>query len=215
MSNARIIERGAESFLPADRSLPRLREAVQQCQGCELHKNATQAVLGEGPADARVMLVGEQPGDYEDKEGAPFVGPAGKVLDKALIDLGIVRGEVYLTNGVKHFRWSAKGKRRIHETPRASEIRACRPWLEAEIDAIEPELIVCLGSIAVQSLLGPKTKLLVNRGKIFETAYGPCLLTVHPSSILRVEETGDRQEAYDAFLSDLKRGLEFLSRARM
>jgi DNA polymerase len=141
------------------------------------------------------------------------VGPAGKVLDRAIEDLGLARGDIYVTNAVKHFRWTPKGKRRIHQTPRASEIRACLPWLEAELDAIRPQLVVCLGSVAVQSLLGPATKLLANRGRIIETAYGPCLLTVHPSSVLRVEETGDRQEAYGAFLADLRHGVEFLGKS--
>jgi DNA polymerase len=156
------------------------------------------------------MMVGEQPGDREDIEGHPFVGPAGGILDKALVDLGIAREKVYITNAVKHFKWAPKGKRRIHQTPRASELRACRPWLEAEIEAVSPRIIACLGATAVRSLLGPSVKVMADRGRIIESVYGVCLVTVHPSSLLRVETPEERRAAYKSFLEDLRRGLAFL-----
>lgn len=203
----------AAEFLPSGRDLDSLREAAKSCRGCELYENATQTVFGEGPARATMVLVGEQPGDKEDVEGLPFVGPAGGVLEKALIEAGITRGDTYVTNAVKHFRWKPAGKRRIHETPRASDIRACQPWLEAELDAIEPSLIVLMGSVAVRSLLGPDVRVLANRGHVIESAYGPCLVTVHPSSILRVEEPSQREPAFEAFVEDLKLGVVYLARA--
>ena len=159
------------------------------------------------------MLVGEQPGDREDVEGQPFVGPAGRMLDKALNDLGITRSDYYATNAVKHFRWKPKGKRRIHETPRASELRACLPWLEAEIEAVQPELVVCLGAVAVTALLGTSAKVTTHRGKIVESPYGACLVTTHPSSILRVNDSDEREAAYGLFLSDLRAGLKYLQRS--
>jgi len=203
----------AAAFLPHDHSLPALREAAATCQGCDLYKGALQTVFGEGPPQPDWMLVGEQPGDYEDREGRPFVGPAGRMLDRALEDLGLDRDKVYVTNAVKHFKWTPKGKRRIHETPRASEVRACFPWLEAEIEAAKPRLIVCLGAIAVQAVIGPSVKVMTDRGRVVESAFGPCLVTVHPSSLLRVQEPEDREAAYAAFVNDLKQGLAFLERA--
>jgi DNA polymerase len=169
-------------------------------------------VFGEGPSQVSMVLVGEQPGDKEDLAGLPFVGPAGEVLDRALEAAGIVRDDVYVTNAVKHFRWRPAGKRRIHETPRASDIRACQPWLEAELDALRPTLVVLMGSIAVRSLLGADVKVLANRGHVIESTYGPCLITVHPSSILRVEEPSQREPAFNALVADLKRGVEYLRR---
>ncbi len=205
--------RGAEAYVPLDRSMKALREAVPDCRGCELYKNATQAVFGEGPeTEVDIMLVGEQPGDKEDLAGKPFVGPAGLMLDKALQDLDIARNKFYVTNAVKHFRWTAKGKRRIHQTPRASEIRACQPWLEAEIDAVRPRLLVALGAVAVLSLLGASAKVTTHRGQVVEGAYGPCLVTTHPSSIIRVEDPDERAAAYAIFLSDLQQGLNYLKR---
>jgi DNA polymerase len=170
-------------------------------------------VFGDGPADATLVLVGEQPGDKEDIAGLPFVGPAGEVLASALREAGIVRDDVYVTNAVKHFRWRPAGRRRIHETPRASDIRACQPWLESEIDAVEPRLIVLMGSIAVRSLLGPDVKVLVNRGHVLESSYGPCLITVHPSSILRVDDPSQREPAFAALVADLRRAVEYLQRS--
>ena len=205
-----MIVESAAAFLPADRSLASLREAATSCRGCELYKNATQTVFGSGPQSARVLLVGEQPGDREDIEGAPFVGPAGGVLDRAIEDLGLVRGDIYVTNAVKHFKWTPKGKRRIHQTPRASEVRACRPWLEAEVDAIRPDLVVCLGATAVASVLGPDVRVLRDRGKVIESEFGACLVTIHPSALLRVDGEAEREAGYKAFLSDLRRGLDYL-----
>jgi DNA polymerase len=203
----------AAPFLPVDRSLESLREAAAGCQGCDLYKNATQTVFGLGPPRARVMLVGEQPGDREDREGLPFVGPAGRVLGKALDEVGLQRGRLYITNAVKHFKWTPNGSRRGHVAPNASEVHACLPWLEAETEAVQPDLIVCLGSTAVHALLGSGAKVMKDRGRIIETTHGPCLVTVHPSSLLRVEDRARRQEAYDRFLRDLRGGIKFLEQA--
>jgi uracil-DNA glycosylase len=189
-----------------------MREAVQECQGCDLYRNATQAVFGLGSQKATVMLVGEQPGDQEDREGLPFVGPAGRMLGKALVDVGLEREGIYITNAVKHFKWQPRGKRRIHQTPRASEVRACRPWLEAEIDIVRPALIACLGATAVSALLKSDAKVMSNRGQVIESVYGPCLVMVHPSAILRVDP-GDRDAAYAQFVQDLHHGVEFLQRS--
>ena len=196
----------AEPFVPKTTDLSELREAAKGCRGCDLYKNATQTVFGEGPRAAEMLLVGEQPGDVEDAEGHVFVGPAGRMLDRALEDLGIPRDKLYLTNAVKHFKWVPKGKRRIHQTPRASEMRACRPWLEAEIDALRPKLIVALGATALGSLMGDQAKVMRDRGRIMESVYGPCLITVHPSSLLRVEGEDERRAAYNLFLQDLRKG---------
>jgi DNA polymerase len=203
----------AEPFVPDSHNLAALAGAVQDCEGCELYKAATQAVFGEGRERADMMLVGEQPGDQEDLQGRPFVGPAGKMLDRALDDLAFDRGGIYLTNAEKHFKWVPKGKRRIHQTPRASEMRACRPWLEAEIEAVRPRLIVALGATAVSSLLEDAAKVMRDRGRVIESAYGPCLVTVHPSSLLRVEDAEEKWAAYGLFVGDLRKGLDFLKRA--
>ena len=202
----------AEPFIPPARDLEAMREAVQDCQGCDLYKDATQAVFGLGAQKAMVMLVGEQPGDREDREGLPFVGPAGRMLGKALEDVGLKREGIYITNAVKHFKWQPRGKRRIHQTPRASEVRACRPWLEAEIDIVRPALIACLGATAVSALLKSEAKVMANRGQVIESVYGPCLVTIHPSAILRVEPE-DRDAAYAQFVQDLQHGVEFLQRS--
>jgi len=203
----------AEPFLPRERGLPQLRAAAETCRGCALYERATQTVFGAGPASAEIVLVGEQPGDREDLEGRPFVGPAGRILFRALDDLGIARDEVYVTNAVKHFKWTAKGKRRIHQTPRASEVRACLPWLDAEIALIRPRLIACLGATAVEALLGPRARVIQDRGRVLESGHGACLITVHPSSVLRAQGEAGRRAAYDAFLADLRRGVEFLRRS--
>ena len=155
---------GASAFLPKRRNLPQLREAVQSCRGCDLYLNATQAVFGEGAKNARVVFIGEQPGNEEDLQGHPFVGPAGGILDRALIDASIDRRDAYMTNAVKHFKFEGRGKRRLHKKPRMSEIRACQPWLEAEMEAIHPKVIVCLGATAAQTLLGSKFRLTEQRG---------------------------------------------------
>ena len=187
------------------KSLAELDAAIARCRGCPLWERATQAVRGEGSPKARIMLVGEQPGDQEDLTGKPFVGPAGRVLDEALAKAGIDRRDVYVTNAVKHFSWEPRGKRRLHKTPAQQEVAACLDWLLGEIRLITPEIIVCLGGTAVRALLGPKAKVLVNRGKLFESEWGPqILVTVHPSSILRVPPE-DREEAFNLFVKDLAR----------
>ena len=203
----------AADYLPSQRDLQSLIAAARDCRGCNLYRDATQTVFGEGPVQARLMLVGEQPGDREDIEGHPFVGPAGRVLDRALIDLGLSRNDYYITNAVKHFKWRPKGKRRIHETPRASELRACLPWLEAEIEAVSPSLIVLLGATAVSGLLGSAVRVTTHRGKVIESPIGPCLVTTHPSSILRVESPEEREAAYELFLADLRAGMTYAKRA--
>src|SRR5688500_17537457 len=175
--------RSAAPFVPDTTNLRKLSAAAHECTGCDLYKNATQVVFGEGPQQARVMFVGEQPGDQEDRQGAPFVGPAGALLDKALEDAGIPRGDVYVTNAVKHFSWEPRGKRRIHKKPRASEIRACRPWLEAELRAVKPVVVVCLGATAAQAVLGPQLKLMQQRGRAGPSAFAERVVaTIHPSA---------------------------------
>ena len=182
-----------------------MAEAVQQCRGCDLYKYATQAVFGEGPKSARLMLVGEQPGDQEDRQGEPFVGPAGALLDKALVDAGIPRNQAYLTNAVKHFKWEPRGKRRIHKKPRVSEIKACRPWLEAELRAVKPVVIVCLGATAAQSVMGAQFKLMQSRGKVLPSPLGsPVVATIHPSAVLRAPDSEGRRAAYQMLVADLK-----------
>ena len=193
----------AEPFLPGRRSLTALREAIQGCRGCDLYRNATQAVFGEGPARAEVMFVGEQPGDSEDRQGRPFVGPAGHLFDRALDDAGIDRAIVYVTNAVKHFKWTPRGKRRIHKSPSAEEIRACRPWLDAELGAVKPKVLVALGAIAGKAIVGPRFKVTELRGQVIETDLPPVVTaTVHPSSILRAEDDA-RDAAYAALVRDL------------
>jgi DNA polymerase len=185
------------------RSLKELDEGIARCRGCPLWQRATQAVCGEGAGKGGIMLVGEQPGDQEDLTGKPFVGPAGKVLDKALQKAGIDRKEVYVTNAVKHFSWEPRGKRRMHKTPAQQEVAACLDWLLGEIRLLTPRLIVCLGGTAVRAVLGPKVKVLVNRGKFFDSEWGPkILVTVHPSSILRTPSE-DREKAFAALVKDL------------
>jgi len=192
--------------IPPHPSLKSLRESAQGCRACDLWRDATQAVLGEGAAKAEVMLVGEVPGDKEDLAGKPFVGPAGTLLDKALAEAGINRKDVYITNAVKHFRWEPRGKIRIHKKPSASQIAACRPWLEAEIRLINPKLIVLLGATAAQSLLGAKFRVTQHRGELVESKYAPLVTaTVHPSSILRAPDDETREEEMRRFVDDLRR----------
>jgi len=195
----------AVEFLPARISLASLREAAGHCQGCPLYKNATQTVFGQGRRSSRAFFVGEQPGNDEDLQGKPFVGPAGRVLDQGLELAGIDRGDAYVTNVVKHFKWVAKGKRRMHKTPSAREIAACLPWLEKEIELIKPDVLVCLGATAAQALLGRSFRVSVQRGQVFPgklTEYA--VATVHPSSILRQPSSEDRQREMERFISDLK-----------
>ena len=194
----------AAAFLPPIPTIPQLREAALGCQGCDLYLRATQTVFGEGARNASVMLIGEQPGDKEDLAGRPFVGPAGKILEEALARAGIARSELYVTNAVKHFSWEPdeRGKRRIHKKPRYSEVQACRPWLEAEIQALHPKVIICMGSTAAQALLGKQFSVLRQRGVPVPSNLAPFVMaTVHPSSILRARE--DRREQMQAFIRDL------------
>lgn len=199
--------RGAEPYIPAGPvSLPLLRDASQACRGCDLYQRATQAVFGEGPTGAAIMLVGEQPGDEEDRQGRPFVGPAGRLLDRAMRDAGMERTQTYVTNAVKHFRWipAPRGKRRMHSKPLARHVNACRPWLEAEIGLIKPRVIVLLGATAAQSLMGPSFRVLRERGRVIRNSpRAPAVVaTVHPSSVLRAGD--DREEAYAALVEDLR-----------
>jgi uracil-DNA glycosylase len=194
----------ASAFLPAMLTIPRLREAALGCQGCDLYLRARQTVFGEGARNASVMLIGEQPGDKEDAAGRPFVGPAGKILEEALAKAGIAPSELYVTNAVKHFSWEPdeRGKRRIHKKPRYSEVQACKPWLDAEIQALHPKVIVCMGSTAAQALLGKQFSVLRRRGVPVPSNLAPFVMaTVHPSSILRARE--DRREQMQAFIHDL------------
>jgi uracil-DNA glycosylase len=203
--------------IPAHTSPQNLCRAASACHACDLWKNATQTVFGEGSADATVMLVGEQPGDQEDRQGRPFVGPAGKLLDQALTEAGIDRTEVYVTNVVKHFKWSAaeRGKRRIHKKPRASEIEACRPWLDAELEAVQPEVLVCLGASAAQALLGRNFRVTRDRGKLIESPLAPHVIaTVHPSSILRAPDDQARHAQMKAFIDDLKQVASVIQKKR-
>jgi uracil-DNA glycosylase len=186
-------------------SLTRAREEAKDCRACDLYKHATQTVFGEGPARATLMLIGEQPGDAEDLSGRPFVGPAGHLLDRALADAGIDRRDVYLTNAVKHFKFEPRGKRRIHKKPRASEIGACRPWLDAEIALVKPRVIVCLGATAAQALLGRSFKVTAHRGVFVASPLAPRVMaTVHPSSILRAPDDETRQAEMQRFVRDLR-----------
>ena len=196
---------GAERYLPARVTLRTLAEAAQSCRGCDLYRNATQAVFGEGAAGASLVFVGEQPGDEEDKAGHPFVGPAGRVLDRALSEAGISRDEVYVTNAVKHFKFTERGKRRMHAKPSPGEVRACRPWLEAELALLKPEVLVLLGATAAQALLGSKFRVTRFRGVPLETEWATVTFaTVHPSSILRAPSDEQRHEAREAFTSDVR-----------
>jgi DNA polymerase len=199
------VQASAAEFVPASPSLPALRDAVQGCRGCPLWANATQAVFGEGRTTAKAMLVGEQPGDKEDLAGAPFVGPAGRVLDDALARAGIDRGEVYVTNAVKHFKFEPRGKRRIHAKPAWSELAACRPWLDAELEVVRPRVIVCLGATAAQSLLGRQFRVTRQRGEWVESPLAEYVTaTIHPSAILRQRDDASRHAEMDAFVDDLR-----------
>ncbi|MEO8431166.1 MAG: UdgX family uracil-DNA binding protein [Acidobacteriota bacterium] len=196
---------GAAAFVPPERDLDSLRRAASSCRGCDLYRHATQTVFGVGPATARAVLVGEQPGDQEDRKGAPFVGPAGEVLDRALVEAGIPREDAYVTNAVKHFKFVSRRKRRIHQTPGPVEIGACRPWLEAELAALAPRVLVCLGATAAKAIIGPDFRLLRNRGRFVESPLAPKLLaTYHPSAVLRADDEAARQGIYAALVEDLR-----------
>ena len=194
---------------PDTTSWSAVREVAKDCEACHLYKRATQTVFGEGPKDAPMMLVGEQPGDYEDVAGKPFVGPAGKIMDRALEEAGIDRSRVYVTNAVKHFKWEPRGKRRIHQKPNSREIAACRPWLEAELRLVKPKLLVCLGATAAQAIFGPSFRVTRERGKVLSSKFTPRVLaTVHPSSLLRQADEESRQKEYKRFVSDLRAALK-------
>jgi len=195
----------AAEFLPEKLTLSTLREAAAGCRGCPLWENATQTVFGEGRRDTQVMLVGEQPGDQEDLAGKPFVGPAGRMLDRALEEAGIDRSLAYVTNAVKHFKWQARGKRRIHAKPSWSELAACRPWLDAELAVVAPRVLVCLGATAAQSLLGKQFRVTKSRGEWVESDLAEHVTaTIHPSAILRQRDDESREAEYAAFVDDLK-----------
>lgn len=198
----------AAAYLPDRIDHQSLREAAQSCRGCDLWRNATQAVIGEGPENADAMFVGEQPGDQEDKEGQPFVGPAGRMFDKALADVGIDRSRVYVTNTVKHFKWQQRGKRRLHQKPNWTEMTACRPWLDAELELVHPRVLVCLGATAAQALLGREFRVTKQRGVPVDSPLAEVVLaTIHPSAILRAQ---DRDAEYAGFVDDLRKVVEFL-----
>ena len=202
---AKSSQSGAARFIPARPTLRVLQHAVQSCEGCDLYRYARQAVFGEGPSAARVVFVGEQPGNEEDVQGHPFVGPAGTIFDRALVDAAIDRAETYVTNAVKHFKFEERGKRRIHKKPRASEIRACQPWLEAEIEVIKPQVIVCLGATAAQTMFGSSFRLTKQRGVPLQHPWAPNVIaTIHPSAILRTPEAAQRHEEYSRFVTDLR-----------
>jgi uracil-DNA glycosylase len=195
----------AAEFIPASRSLAALRRAADGCHGCPLWQDATQTVFGSGYKKAELMLVGEQPGDREDIEGEPFVGPAGRILERALQGAEIDRGEVYLTNAVKHFKWRARGKRRLHQTPRAGEVEACKPWLEAELDAVRPRAVLALGATAAKALSGLSVRVTRDRGKSIESPLAPVTaLTIHPSAILRLRDHDEREDALAGLVEDLR-----------
>jgi len=190
---------------PDSSSLSTVRKAAEHCTACHLYKRATQTVFGEGPKKAPMMLVGEQPGDYEDVAGKPFVGPAGKIMDRALEEAGINRKEVYVTNVVKQFKWEPRGKRRIHQKPNSREVAACRPWLEAELRVIRPKLLVILGSTAGQAIFGTSFRVTRERGKVLSSKFAPRVVaTVHPSSLLRQPDEESRDREYKRFVADLR-----------
>jgi uracil-DNA glycosylase len=195
----------AADFLPDGRSLKALGRAAEGCRGCELYKDATQTVFGQGRSSAELMLVGEQPGDKEDREGEPFVGPAGRLLDRALAEAGIDRSEAYVTNAVKHFKWRPQGKRRLHQTPRAGEIEACKPWLEAEVEAVHPGGLIAMGATAARALYGTKVKVTKDRGPPLDSPLAPvAAVTIHPSAILRLRDHDEREAEFAGFVADLE-----------
>jgi uracil-DNA glycosylase family protein len=198
------------SLIPLSETLEDVRARAKHCKACDLYKNATQTVFGEGTAHPRILLVGEQPGDQEDLQGRPFVGPAGKLLDTALEEAGIDRSKTYVTNAVKHFSWEPRGKRRIHKKPNGIEITACRPWLDSEIALLKPEVIVCLGATAAQTLLGRDFRVTKSRGELMESPLASYIMaTVHPSSILRAPDEASRHAEMERFIADLKKLAKF------
>lgn len=221
MAKVLSVKKSAAEFVPQTKALPTLREAVQHCRGCELYRKATQAVFGESFGDPRqdhkfaIMMIGEQPGDKEDLAGHPFVGPAGKLLMNCLAEAEINPTDVYITNAVKHFKWEPRGKIRLHKKPTVGEVKACKPWLEAELNAVKPRLIVCLGATAAQSLLGSKFRVSESRGRMqIPENLPPVLATVHPASILRAQSDEDRHEQTQSFIADLRRAKHYLQNIR-
>lgn len=206
---------GADQWVPPNAAVDDLRRAAEDCRGCELWRDATQVVFSRGPAGAAIMLVGEQPGDREDLEGEPFIGPAGQILVEAITAAHLAEGDVYMTNAVKHFRFERRGKRRIHDKPSVGHIVACRPWLEAEVAAVTPEVVVALGATAARSVLGRTVKIGEVRGRVFDPPAGfasPVVVTAHPSSILRVRDSADRESAFDALVEDLRVAADLIAR---
>ena len=211
MARREALTKSSTEFVPESRDLAVLRAASQSCEGCELYKNATQTVFGEGRQQSEIFFVGEQPGDKEDLAGHPFVGPAGQLLDACMAEAGIDRKSAYVTNAVKHFKWEPRGKFRLHKTPGPKEVAACRPWLDSEIEAVGPKLIVCLGATAAQSLLGSSFRVTQQRGQVIEMlTYPPIMATVHPSSILRAVDDEARLRERALFVEDLKKVAAFL-----
>jgi uracil-DNA glycosylase len=205
MATKMIEKTSARDFLPEKLTLEYLQQAAKNCKGCDLYRNATQTVFGEGLSPASVMLIGEQPGDIEDQKGKPFIGPAGRILDRALEDARISRDEVYVTNAVKHFKWIWRGKRRLHQKPSVRQVMACRPWLEAEIEAVQPQILVCLGATAAQSVMGKPIPVMKERGKFIDSALGKlAFVTIHPSAILRQREQEEREEEFRRFAAEMK-----------
>jgi len=198
----------------ADAELTRLAADAAGCRACELYRHATQTVFGRGPGDARVFFVGEQPGDSEDKAGEPFVGPAGRILAEAMAEVGLKRDEVYVTNAVKHFKWTAKGKRRIHQKPSAGEVAACHRWLGAELAAVDPAVVVALGATAGQALFGSRFRVGAARGQALDLDGRPVVATIHPSAVLRVQEPADRDKQYAGLVADLRRAVEIAEETR-
>jgi DNA polymerase len=202
---ARSQFKGAEAFLPKRRTLKTLREASKGCKGCDLYIPAMQTVFGEGPSSARVVFVGEQPGNSEDLEGRPFVGPAGGIFDRALQAAGVDRNQVYVTNAVKHFSFEPRGKARLHKRPKPGEVRACAPWLKAELELIQPDVLVLLGSTAAQSIFGPSFRITSERGKKLDSELAPFVIaTIHPSAVLRAPDADAREESFQSLVNDLK-----------
>jgi DNA polymerase len=196
----------AADLIPDRPTLTSVREAAKACQACDLYKRGTQTVFGEGATEAALMLIGEQPGDAEDVQGRPFVGPAGKLLDRALAEAGIDRADVYVTNVVKHFKWKPRGKRRIHKKPNAAEMAACRPWLDVEIELVKPRAVVCLGATAAQALFGPRFRVTAHRAEFLASPLAPLVLaTVHPSSLLRAPDEEARRRETKRFIADLRK----------
>jgi uracil-DNA glycosylase len=208
MTQQSLLDETAAPLVPARPTLPKLRNAAAGCKACPLWKTGTQTVFGEGPTKADAMFVGEQPGDQEDQIGRPFVGPAGKLFDRALEEAGLDRSTAYVTNVVKHFKWTARGKRRIHQKPNWSEIAACRPWLDAELSVVKPRVLTCLGATAAQALLGKQFRVTKQRGQPVESELAPVVVaTVHPSAILRAD---DRDAEFAAFVDDLRTVARYL-----